>query len=58
MGYTINVGTKHRLVGVEDGDVLEVSTPEIGNTIRLEDYARPTETEEMRKSPNRGWKSV
>lgn len=56
-GYTTHVGQKHRLVGVEDADVLEVSTPEIGNTYRLEDdYTRPTETEEMRKEPNRGWR--
>lgn len=55
-GYTCELGQKHRLVGITDCDVLEVSTPEIGNTYRLEDdYARPTETEEMRKDPNRGW---
>ncbi len=55
-GYTTQVGQKHRLVGAEDCDVLEVSTPEIGNTYRLEDdYSRETETEEMRKDPNRGW---
>ncbi len=55
-GYTTQVGQKHRLVGVEDCDVLEVSTPEIGNTYRLEDdYSRGTETEEIRKDPNRGW---
>lgn len=56
-GYTTKTGQQHRLVGVEDSDVLEVSTPEIGNTYRLEDdYKRPTETEEMRKEPNRGRK--
>lgn len=55
-GYTTQLGQKHRLVGVKDADVLEVSTPEIGNTYRLEDdYSRSTETEEMRKDPNRGW---
>lgn len=55
-GFTTKVGEHHRLVGVEDSDILEVSTPEIGNTYRLEDdYARPTETEQMRKDPNRGW---
>lgn len=55
-GYTTKVGQKHRLVGVEESDVLEVSTPEIGNTYRLEDdYSRETETEEIRKDPNRGW---
>lgn len=56
-GYTCELGQKHRLAGITDCDIIEVSTPEIGNTYRLEDdYARPTETEEMRKDPNRGWK--
>ncbi len=56
-GYTCQTGQKHRLVGITDCDIIEVSTPEIGNTYRLEDdYARPTETEAMRKDPNRGWK--
>lgn len=55
-GFTTKVGQKHRLVGVKDSDILEVSTPEIGNTFRLEDdYQRGTETEEIRKDPNRGW---
>lgn len=55
-GYTMMVGQKHRLQAVTDCDVFEVSTPELGNTYRLEDdYARPTETDEMRKDPNRGW---
>jgi len=36
--------------------VLEVSTPEIGTTFRLEDdYARPDETESVREAPGRGW---
>lgn len=56
-GYTCGLGQKHRLAGITDCDIIEVSTPEIGNTFRLEDdYSRPTETEEMRKDPNRGWK--
>lgn len=56
VGYTNEVGQKHRLVGITDTDVFEVSTPEVGNTYRLEDdYQRPTETEELRKRPNRGW---
>lgn len=55
-GYTTKVGQKHRLASEKDSDVLEVSTPEIGNTYRLEDdYKRETETEELRKDPNRGW---
>ncbi len=56
-GYTCGLNQKHRLLGVTDCDIIEVSTPEIGNTYRLEDdYSRTTETEQMRKLPNRGWK--
>ncbi len=55
-GYTIAVGQRHRLHAIEDSDIMEVSTPEIGNTIRSEDdYNRGDETEEVRKDPNRGW---
>jgi mannose-6-phosphate isomerase-like protein (cupin superfamily) len=50
-GYSCSVGQRHRLVGITDCDVLEVSTPEIGTTFRLEDdYKRPDETQELRKS--------
>lgn len=49
-GYTCALFQKHRLVGISDCDILEVSTPEIGTTFRLEDdYKRPDETEELRK---------
>lgn len=49
-GYTCALGQRHRLAGITDCDVLEVSTPEIGTTYRLEDdYKRPDETEEQRK---------
>lgn len=49
-GYTCALFQKHRLVGVTDCDILEVSTPEIGTTYRLEDdYKRPDETEEVRE---------
>jgi mannose-6-phosphate isomerase-like protein (cupin superfamily) len=49
VGYTCAVGQRHRLVGITDCDVIEVSTPEIGTTFRLEDdYKRPDETEEVR----------
>jgi mannose-6-phosphate isomerase len=49
-GYRSAVGQRHRLVGVTDCDVVEVSTPERGTTWRLEDdYARPDETPEQRK---------
>lgn len=49
-GYTCQIGQRHRLVGITDCDVIEVSTPEIGTTYRLEDdFKRPDETEESRK---------
>lgn len=49
-GYTTVIGQRHRHQAVTDCDVLEVSTPEMGTTWRLEDdYARPDETEEQRK---------
>jgi mannose-6-phosphate isomerase-like protein (cupin superfamily) len=58
VGYTMMVGQRHRHQAVTDCDVFEVSTSENGNTYRLEDdYSRPTETEELRKDPNRGWNS-
>lgn len=48
-GYSTKLGQRHRLVGVTDCDVVEVSTPELGTTWRLEDdYARPHETPEQR----------
>lgn len=48
-GYTTQVGQRHRLVGLTDCDILEVSTPELGTTWRLEDdFARPHETAEQR----------
>jgi mannose-6-phosphate isomerase-like protein (cupin superfamily) len=49
-GYTTEVGQRHRLVGVTDCDIIEVSTPEKGTTYRLEDdFSRPDETPEQRK---------
>jgi mannose-6-phosphate isomerase len=48
-GYTTMVGQRHRHQAVTDCDVLEVSTPEAGTTLRLEDdNKRPDETEEQR----------
>jgi len=48
-GYSTKLGQRHRLIGVTDCDVVEVSTPERGTTWRLEDdYARPHETPEQR----------
>jgi mannose-6-phosphate isomerase len=49
-GYSTKVGQKHRLKGITDCDIIEVSSPESGTTWRLEDdYARPDETPEQRK---------
>jgi len=49
-GYTLAVGQKHRHEAVTECDVIEVSTPEAGTTLRLEDdYKRPDETPEQRK---------
>lgn len=49
-GYTCSLGQKHRLAGITDCDIVEVSTPEMGTTLRLEDdYSRPDETPEQRK---------
>lgn len=49
-GYSTKIGQRHRLAGITDCDVVEVSTPETGTTWRLEDdYARPHETPEQRK---------
>lgn len=48
-GYSTKLGQRHRLVGVTDCDVVEVSTPELGTTWRLDDdYARPHETPDQR----------
>ena len=49
-GYTTEIGQRHRLCGITDCDIIEVSTPEMGTTYRLEDdYKRPDETPEQRK---------
>jgi mannose-6-phosphate isomerase-like protein (cupin superfamily) len=51
VGYSTQVGQKHRLKGLTDCDILEVSTPEAGTTWRLEDdYKRPDQTPEERTS--------
>ena len=50
-GYTCKIGQRHRLAGITNCDIFEVSTPELGTTYRLEDdYKRPDETEEMREA--------
>jgi mannose-6-phosphate isomerase len=39
--FHITPGTLHRMTGIEDCDILEVSTPELGDVVRLEDrYGR------------------
>lgn len=49
-GYSTKIGQRHRLKGLTDCDILEVSSPEKGITWRLEDmYSRPHETPEQRK---------
>jgi len=56
MGFTVIPGQKHRIEALEDSYVLEVSAPETGTTVRIEDDAsRKNETEEMRNEDNRGW---
>ena len=54
VGYTTTINQKHRLKALEDSDILEVSTPEIGTTFRLEDdYARTDETKNIKKDNNK-----
>lgn len=54
-GFTCDLKQKHRLVGITDCDVVEVSTPEIGTTYRLEDdYSREDETPEQRELRDQG----
>ena len=40
-GWHIPPGLRHRMIAIEDTDVLEVSTPELDDVVRLEDrYGR------------------
>jgi len=49
-GYLIKPMVKHRCQAITDCDILEASTKEEGNTVRIEDdYHRGTETEESRQ---------
>lgn len=49
-GFSCETGQRHRLVGITNCIIIEVSTPEKGTTYRLEDsYHRPDETPEQRK---------
>jgi len=55
-GFLVVPGQVHRVTAITDIDFIEASTPEAGNTVRLQDdVGRTTETEEMRKQDNRGW---
>lgn len=55
-GYTISPNQKHRIEAVTDATIIEVSSPETGNTIRVSDeYQREHETELHRQQKNRGW---
>lgn len=55
-GYHVKPFQKHRFCAITDCWTVESSTPETGETVRLEDdYKRGTETEKLRKLPNRGW---
>ncbi len=39
--YHVRPGTRHRMIAVTDCDILEVSTPEVEDVVRLEDaYGR------------------
>jgi quercetin dioxygenase-like cupin family protein len=40
----ITPGTVHRMTAIEDSDILEASTPELDDVVRLEDrYGRATQ---------------
>jgi mannose-6-phosphate isomerase len=48
-GYSCGSGQKHRLAGISECEIIEVSTPEVGTTWRLEDdYGRSHETQAER----------
>ena len=48
----VTPGTIHRMTAVEDTDVLEASTPEIDDVVRLEDrYGRATAADTSRRQP-------
>ena len=58
-GYTVQPHQKHRIEAIENSIILEASTAEQGTTIRIDDdYGRKEETDEIRKSPDRGWKKT
>lgn len=52
-GYTCHANQRHRLAGITDCDIIEVSTPEVGTTYRLDDdYRRSDETPGERAKRN------
>lgn len=54
-GYSCSSGQKHRLAGITDCELIEVSTPEIGMTWRLEDdYGRNHESQAQRAEKTTG----
>lgn len=56
-GYTVVPAQKHRIEALRDCVIVEVSSPETGTTVRIDDdYKRADETEDMRNQPNRGWR--
>lgn len=57
VGYHVAPGRRHRLIGLSDAVIVEVSDGERGKTVRLDDdYGRPDETDALRRRPNRGWR--
>jgi len=54
-GYFIKPFQQHRCQGIKNCLIFEASTPEEGNTVRIQDdYSRGTETEEKRKMRTKG----
>ena len=55
LGYSCDVGQRHRLFGITDCDIVEVSTPEIGTTFRLDDdFKRHDETPKEKVKKKKG----
>lgn len=53
--YTCEVDQQHRLAGITDCEIWEVSTSEVGTTVRVaDDYGRGDETEEEREKRDKG----
>jgi mannose-6-phosphate isomerase-like protein (cupin superfamily) len=54
IGYSCSVGQLHRIQALTDCEIIEVSTPEIGTTWRIEDdYGRSHETQAVRARDRR-----